>query len=150
MFTIEISPDAPVIAKQQILIPGKPESVWNVLTDIEQWPTWQRAVTHAKLLGEVKSGTPFRWKASGVTLHSNIHTCIPFRYFGWTGKTIGASAVHNWRFDEHGDETLVNVEETLSGFLPRLFSGKFQKDLEKGMKENLDDLLAACLAKRRG
>jgi len=137
---IPINSKAPVIERQQILIPADPAVVWQVLTDINAWPEWQSSVSQAKLRGAPVEGTPFTWKAGGIRLKSSIHTAQPSFAFGWTGKTWGASAVHNWMLEPQPEGTLVKVEESLKGFLPLLFRAKFQKDLGRGMELNLREL----------
>lgn len=67
----------------------------------------------------------------------------PKTMFGWTGKTIGASAIHNWIFAENNGITTVQVKESLQGVLPRLFKRYFQNNLDNGVKNNLEELKIA-------
>lgn len=60
--------------------------------------------------------------------------------FGWTGTTIGTSAVHNWTFADRDGSTLVKVEESLEGMLPRLFKRYFQRTLDQGIQTSLEEL----------
>ena len=141
---IPINTNAPVIARDQIIIQAPVEKVWDVLTNISKWPDWQKAVTEARVSGDIQEGMEFRWKAEGLSFQSKIHTCSPMVMFGWTGKTWGAYAIHNWYFTRKGNETLVTVEESLQGVFPWLFRNYFQKNLETGVKKNLEDLRAAA------
>ncbi len=140
---IPINNLAPVKSEGEIEISAPVNQVWQVLTNIDNWPSWQTEVTEAHLLGELEEGTSFKWKAGGLHFSSNIHTIVPKTSFGWTGKTIGASAVHNWYFEEQAGKTVVRVEESLQGVFPRLFSRYFQKNLDKGIQQNLTDLKMA-------
>lgn len=63
--------------------------------------------------------------------------------FGWTGKTLGASAIHNWVFEKKDEKTIVTVEESLQGLLPSLFRKYFQKNLDAGIITNLKELKSA-------
>lgn len=47
---IPINTNAPVIAKFKMVINAPSEIVWNVLTSIDTWPEWQKAVTKAHLI----------------------------------------------------------------------------------------------------
>jgi hypothetical protein len=143
---IPVNPNAPVVERQQILVQAPPEAVWQVLADINHWPEWQSAISEAQLKGDLAEGTAFDWKAGGIPFKSVIHTARPGNSFGWTGKTFGASAIHNWQFEGAEGGTLVSVEESLQGFLPALLKGKFRKDLKKGMLENLLELKARAEA----
>ena len=143
---IPINPNAPVKSSDIIEINAPIDSVWQVLTQINKWPSWQKDVTEANLLGELKEGTQFKWKAGGLSFNSKIHTIVPKHMFGWTGKTIGASAIHNWTFEDKGNKTIVKVEESLQGVFPRLLGGYFQRNLDTGVKTNLEELKIASEA----
>ena len=141
---IPVNKNAPVYSRLTIEIYAPLPKVWDVLTTIEEWPAWQSDVKEARLNGPVEEGTAFVWKAGGLTFHSMIHTHEPGRQFGWTGKTLGANAIHNWTFSETDEGTLVEVEECLQGFLPSLFKKSFQKTLDSGMAKNLAELKNAA------
>ncbi|MCL6523124.1 MAG: SRPBCC family protein [Thermoflavifilum sp.] len=140
---IPINEDAPVKTRNQIEINAPIDTVWEILTDIHNWPTWQKAVTKTEVFGEIKVGTKFNWKANGLSFKSKIHTVNLRAMFGWTGKTLGASAIHNWILKEKGNQTIVIVEESLQGVLPRLFRNYFQKSLNSGVMINLRELKTA-------
>lgn len=140
---IPINDNAPVKSKNQIEINAPVNVVWQTLTDISDWTRWQKAVTETKVLGEIKEGTPFNWKAGGLSFKSKIHTANPVSMFGWTGKTLGASAIHNWVFEKKDEKTIVTVEESLQGLLPSLFRKYFQKNLDAGIITNLKELKSA-------
>lgn len=144
-----INENAPVQSACSVEINAPADRVWKVLTAISQWPSWQESVTETKLYGELKAGTRFDWKAGGIRFRSVIHTSHPFAEFGWTGTTLGASAIHNWIFEEKDNRTLVTVQESLEGVLPRLFRRYFQKNLDAGMLKNLQELKAAAESSTR-
>lgn len=144
---IPVNENAPVKSEGAIEIAAPTELVWQVLTGINDWPTWQRDVTESALPGELREGAEFEWKAGGISFRSKIHTMTEKRMFGWTGKTIGASAIHNWRFAEREGTTTVTVEESLQGLFPRLFRTYFQKNLDMGIQKNLEELRSASEAR---
>ena len=139
-----INENAPVVEKQHILIPESPQRVWEILSDIDKWPEWQSEVTQAEITGEVQEGTVFKWKAGGISFTSKLHTVLESQAIGWTGKTFGTRAVHNWRLEKKNGGTMVYVEESLEGFLPKLLKKSFSKNLHEGMKKNLNELSSAC------
>lgn len=140
---VQINDQAPVKANSQAEIDAPLFSVWNILTNITGWPSWQKAVTKTKVSGDISEGTVFHWKAGGFSFISKIHTSVPYSAFGWTGTTIGVSAIHNRRFEVRDNKTIVTVEESLQGFLPKLFRKYFQKNLEAGILTNLKELKTA-------
>jgi len=147
---IPINKNAPVQSGNQIEIQAPVDVIWNVLTDIQNWPKWQKAVTETVVEGKIEEGTTFRWKAGGLSFKSRIHTSKPRTAFGWTGTTIGASAIHNWTFTEKDQRTtIVVVEESLEGLLPKLFRKNFQKNLDHGVLKNLKELKEAAEKKNQ-
>jgi len=140
---IPINQKAPVKSEGEIEISASIDTVWQILTQIDDWSKWQKNVTESKLEGNLKEGVIFKWKAGGVSFVSKIHTIKPKNMFGWTGKAIGASAIHNWTFSINNNSTKVQVEESLQGVLPRFFRKYFQKNLDSGVKNNLEELKIA-------
>ncbi|MCB0464081.1 MAG: SRPBCC family protein [Aequorivita sp.] len=140
---IPINEEAPVKSHSAIVINAPTEKVWQILTKINDWPTWQSEVTESNLKEELKEGVEFRWKAGGLSFTSQIHTVEPNIKFGWTGKTFGASAIHNWFFKDEGAKTTVYVDESLQGMLPKIFKRYFQKNLDNGVQKNLMELKIA-------
>lgn len=141
---IEINEKAPAVSRQNIFIQAPIEKIWSVLTSINEWPSWQSAVKEATLKGMLAEGTEFVWKSGGLIFHSKIHTCDPYHSFGWTGKTIGAQAIHNWKFEVKENGIIVSEEECLQGFFVLLMKKNFQKSLTEGMAKSLEELKAAC------
>lgn len=137
---ISVNPNAPVTAQNELLIDATPSRIWEVLSEINQWPSWQSEVTEAQIHGLLAVGMEFSWRAGGISFVSKIHTTESPVYLGWTGKTIGAYAIHNWTLEEQNGKTLVKVEESLEGILPAWLTGFFLKNLEKGMLKNLEEL----------
>ena len=140
---ISINKNAPVKSTGAIEINAPIDKVWQILTSINDWPSWQSEVTESNLKGDLEEGTTFKWKAGGLSFTSQIHTVEAKTKFGWTGKTIGASAIHNWFFSFENGKTLIKVEESLQGVFPKLFKNYFQKNLDKGVELNLKELKSA-------
>ncbi len=144
---IPINENASVKSKNQIEIDAPIDTVWKILTDINNWTNWQKAVSETVVHGEIKEGTKFNWKAGGLSFKSKIHTENSKSMFGWTGTTFGASAIHNWTFEAKDNKTIVKVEESLQGLFPKLFRGYFQRNLDSGVITNLEELKIASEAK---
>ena len=134
---ISINKNAPVSHHTQIEIFAPIEKVWKTLTEIKNWPNWQKNVTKIQIDGDPEENKSFKWRADNLIFTSTIHTMKKYAEFGWTGKIFGAKAIHNWTFKELNSKTIVQVEESLQGIFPFIFKNKFQKNLEKGMMENL-------------
>lgn len=139
-----INNNAPVKCSKSILINARREKVWAVLTGINEWATWQKEISRPLLKGNLATGAIFTWRTGGVQITSTLHTLEAYSRFGWTGKTFGLFAIHNWILKEMGGQTEVAVEESMEGLLARLFKKAFNRNLEKGMHYWLEALKKAC------
>jgi uncharacterized protein YndB with AHSA1/START domain len=139
-----INNNAPVTCSKTITINASSENVWAVMTNIDNWASWQTDIRKPKLNGELKPETTFDWTTGGVKIHSTLHTVEPFKNFGWTGKTFGMFAIHNWTLTESNGKTIVSVEESMEGFFAKLMKNTFNKSMEKGMQNWLDLLKQEC------
>ena len=139
-----INNNAPVKCSKSIVIAAPSTKVWAVLTNINNWANWQTEISKPKLNGELQPNTTFDWKTGGVKIHSTLHTVEPFSQFGWTGKTFGMLAIHNWKLTDVKGETSVLVDESLEGLLASLFKKSFLNKLEKSMQVWLNLLKKEC------
>ena len=137
---MEIDQNAPMAARKEIVIAAPNEKVWQVLTDIDHWSEWQSDVTTAKLDGELKKGTGFRWKAKGLNIVSRLQLVQPGERIGWTGDSVGMKAIHIWKLTSEGVGTRVTTEESLSGWLTRLMKLFDPTFLEKSLEASLQIL----------
>jgi hypothetical protein len=139
---VEVNSAAPAIATGDIEIQAKPESVWDVLADIDNWPSWNPDVKEAKLTGGLKVGSSFRWKAGPGTITSTLEQVDRPREIGWAGRTMGIIAVHVYRLESSGEGTMVHTEESFDGLIARLLKGPTRRTLQKGIDGGLASLKA--------
>jgi hypothetical protein len=140
-----INNNAPVKCSKSITINADAEKVWKVLTGINNWPIWQKDISMSKINGELRPETTFVWKSGGVRILSTLHTVVPHKQFGWTGKTMGIYAIHNWNLTYIDGKTTVHVQESMDGILARVFRNSLGKNLEVGMQKWLEFLKSAAL-----
>ncbi len=116
-----IQENAPVKASLEITVNASPERVWGLLTDVKNWPRWQRDISKAEISGPLQSGTAFSWNA-GTDIRSRIALVEPLEQFAWTGTAYKAKAIHVWKLRRlPGDRTLVKTNESMEGFLLTMF-----------------------------
>lgn len=132
-----INNNAPAVAASEIEIAADPEIVWDVMTKIDRWPTWNPDIEEVFLDGEVAEGSEFRWKSGPGMIKSTIRHMERARFLAWTGKTLGIKAIHIWRMEPQDGHTLVRTEESWEGFVVRMFRGRMQKTLENAINAGL-------------
>lgn len=133
----DIDRNAPAVGSGEIRIGASPEVVWDVIADIEHWPGWNQDIASASLEGDLVEGTTFRWKSGRSTITSTLRVVDPPRRLGWTGRTLGITAIHDWRLEPADGGTLVRTDESWGGLLARLFSGYSRKTIEKAIASGL-------------
>jgi hypothetical protein len=128
---------APVFAEDALEVAADAETIWDIMSDFERWPTWNRDVRDVVVEGPVAVGTTFRWRAGPGTIRSTLETVERPRYLAWTGKTLGIKAVHVWRIEPSGAGSRIAIEESWEGLMARLGRRSFQKTLQKACSDGL-------------
>ncbi len=139
---MDINRDAPATAEGEIQIAADPETVFSVMSAIDEWPSWNPDIESVKLEGEVRPDTVFRWRSGPSSLTSTLRVVDPPREIAWTGTTMSIKAVHVFRFEPKDGGTLARSEESWEGFIARLFKGYSRKTLDKGIRRVLAHLRA--------
>jgi uncharacterized membrane protein len=138
----EIDATAPVWSTGEIEIDAPVDVVWDVLTHISDWPSWNPDVKSVSVNGLVGEGMSFRWKAGPTTISSTIRYLDRLRGIAWTGDTMGIDAIHVWHFEPRGERTVVRTEESYDGFATHLLRRSLQRVLDKGLTDGLQYLKA--------
>jgi hypothetical protein len=137
---MDVNPAAPAIARGQIEIAASAETVWQVLTEIGNWPKWNPDVKSASLDGSLAAGTKFRWKAGPGTITSTIGTVEPPRRIDWAGTTFGIKAIHVHELERREANTLVRSAESWDGLPVRVLRRSMGKNLQKAIDSGLQHL----------
>ena len=137
-----IDAGAPVLGESELEIEARPEAVWDVLTDVESWPTWNPDVKSASLQGTVAEGSTFRWKAGPGTIKSTIRHVERPSLIAWTGTTFGIKAHHVYALEARGTATLVKTTESYDGLVARVFRRQLTKTLDRALVDGLQHLKA--------
>ena len=130
---MEINRNAPATADGELRIDADPETVFSVISAIDQWPSWNPDIKSVSAEGPVQPGTVFRWKAGPSSLTSTLQVVDPPREIAWTGTTMGIKAVHVFRFQASDGGTLARSEESWEGLLASLLKGYSRRTLDKGI-----------------
>jgi hypothetical protein len=136
---MDIDRQAPAIAAGEVQIAAPVDTVWQVISDVRNWPTWNSDIASMAVEGPVEPGTEFRWKFGSARLVSDLQVVDPPREIGWTGVSMGIHAVHVFRLESRDGGTNVRSEESFRGIIASLMKGYSRKVLQRG----IDSILAA-------
>jgi uncharacterized protein YndB with AHSA1/START domain len=134
---IEVNKEAPAIGVAEALVKAPIEMVWSILTNFKSWPSWNKNVSKIQLQGDVKIGTSFVWVAGGSKIVSRLEEVDAPNRLAWSGKTLGIRALHVWIFEKKDEGTHVHTEESLDGFIVRLFTGIMKKILTTRLNQSV-------------
>lgn len=143
MAQVDIERNAPAVGSAEAAVGAPVEVVWHVLSDLGNWPAWNRSVTAIRVNGAVEAGTTFDWKAGGMKISSRLEEVTPPLRIAWTGRMFGVRAVHVWELAAEGSGTRVRTRESFAGWLARLLPGTMRKALAKALEQGLAALKAA-------
>jgi Polyketide cyclase / dehydrase and lipid transport len=106
---------APVIAHHEVDIQAALDTVWELHTDINAWPTWQSDITAARLDGALEPGASFDWTSYGLSVTSTIYDVAERSRLLWGGTADGITGVHEWVFSETPGGVHVTTDESFAG-----------------------------------
>jgi short-subunit dehydrogenase len=111
-------PRPPIDVRNQIVAPAAAERVWDLLADVEGWPSWYRACRWVR----VEPAGSFRWKAHPIALRSTVVASDRPGSFTFIADARGLHAEHAFtlRPAPDGPGTVVLSHETQTGPLPWL------------------------------
>jgi uncharacterized protein YndB with AHSA1/START domain len=146
---VKVNERAPAVASAEVEVHADPETVWKVLTSIDEWPSWNPDVRSAFLEDGLTEGSRFRWKAGPGTITSTLQRIERPRLIAWTGTTFGIKAVHVHRLEPQGEGTAVSSEESWEGLPVRILRRWMQRTLDQGVTAGLEHLKAAAERRAR-
>ncbi len=132
-----INERAPVVARGEIEIEAPAGVVWELMSGIDQWPTWNPEIRSARLEGTLAAGSTFKWRAGPGEITSTLREVRPPEWIEWTGTTFGIRAVHVWRVRAAGPSTIAATEESWEGLPVRLLRGQSQRRLDAAISSGL-------------
>jgi len=134
--------------KTSIIIKAKPEKVWEVFTDFNQYPKWNPFIT--SLTGEVKEGNKIKIQCDGTSLKPRILAYTKNKELVWFGRLFIKglfNGEHRFVLKYNGKgTTLFEQSEEFNGILVKSFSKKIDHQIKEGfelMNEKLKEQVEA-------
>ena len=106
---------APVISRHRRRIDAPVALLWDLHTTPDNWPTWQRDIASAQMVGAFEVGNSIRWATTdGFAVTSTIYQLETGRRVLWGGTAEQITGIHEWIFEPDGDGTVVLTNESWS------------------------------------
>ena len=125
------------------VIQSEIKAIWKLMSEVNRWPEWNKAISFARLEGVFVKGTPFRW-TSGVNIRSTLEDVIINKRIVWSTKSVGVKTVQSWEFKRTDEGVLVFVSQSAEGWLTKIASQAVTKKLHKNLNEFLFSLKRAA------
>jgi uncharacterized protein YndB with AHSA1/START domain len=135
---------APVIAYHEVDIQAPLDTVWQLHTDVNAWPTWQYDITAAHLDGVFEPGASFDWTSFGFSVKSTIYEVAERARVLWGGTAGGITGVHEWTFQESEGGVHVVTNESFAGEPVGADVAGMQSQLDASLMSWLGHLKAAA------
>jgi hypothetical protein len=111
----DVDIDAPVRAHHETDIDAPLDTVWQLHTDVNAWPSWQAEITAAHIDGAFQPGASFEWTSYGFTVVSTIYAVAERARVLRGGTAGGITGVHEWVFSETPTGVHVATNESFAG-----------------------------------
>jgi short-subunit dehydrogenase/uncharacterized protein YndB with AHSA1/START domain len=144
----------PIEVRNETVILASAERVWNLLTDVEGWPSWYRACRWVRVestdsaasTGSAARLASFRWKAHPIALRSTVVATDRPHSFAFVADARGLHAERTFtlRPTPDGLSTVVVSHETQVGLLPWLGRVFLAPRLHAANQAMFDDLARAA------
>ena len=144
----------PIEVRNETVIRASADRVWDLLADVEKWPSWYRACRWVRVestgttasTATVARPASFRWKAHPVALRSTVVAADRPHTFAFVADAWGLHAERTFtlRSTPDGLGTVVVSHETQVGPLPwlgRVFLARWLRAANQAM---FDDLARAA------
>jgi hypothetical protein len=110
------------------LVRAPRQLVWRVFSDLTAWPDWN-PLSRGQAPGQsLEPGARLDlWlRPLGLPLlvRAQVLEAIPAQAVGWRGGAWGITSEQHYTFEDHGPQTLVGFQESLSGW-PLLLARPF-------------------------
>lgn len=151
---VTTAPPPPIEVRNEIVIRASAERVWDLLTDVESWPSWYRACRWVRVESTGRAASPggaarpvsFRWKAHPVILRSTVVAAERPHSFAFVAdaKGLHAERAFTVRPAADGLGTVVNSHETQVGVVARLGRLYLARRLRAANQAMFEDLARAA------
>jgi Polyketide cyclase / dehydrase and lipid transport len=135
---------APVVSRHSAVIASTIDTLWQLHTDVNAWPTWQKAIDRARLDDPFQPGATFTWETYNLTIVSTVYQIEPQRHTLWGGPSDGITGIHAWTFTPADGGVRVDTEESWSGDPVTADTAGMQAALDASLKAWLEHLRVAA------
>jgi uncharacterized protein YndB with AHSA1/START domain len=113
--------------ERKVEVPASAETTWQVIADVESWPSWTPTFERVELQGPLEEGTKVRIKQPGRgAVTYEIQELEPGRRFQWGSRGAGNDQSADHVVEPTGpDSSAVTLTFEMTGVLGGIVGGLF-------------------------
>jgi carbon monoxide dehydrogenase subunit G len=133
---------------ERVVINASPAAIWQVLADVERWPTWTPTVLSVEPVTRDGFRVGAKYRVTQPKLRPAVYEVterIPHQVFTWVQKAAGAKMIADHRltaFDGSGTE--VELSFSTEGLLGALLGSMYSKTIADYVKTEAKSLKQHC------
>lgn len=138
---------------QKFITPARPDTVWQVLADVEHWCDWTPTIVEIKPLSKSGLTVGAQYRVSQPKLRPAIYEvteCVPNRAFTWMHKVPGGAMIADHRLSPHDGATEVELSFTTKGILAGMVGKIFFRTISGYVATEAKSLKSRCDSLREG
>ncbi|WP_425391678.1 SRPBCC family protein [Ekhidna sp.] len=110
-----INENASIRDSHSTIINANIDKVWDILTDMEDWPNWNPEIKKVTLEGEIAEGTTFKWVQGRTHGISQIQVVKKPALLAWTSKAKFVKRIYVWTLESDEGQTIATVSASFQG-----------------------------------
>ncbi|MEQ9230642.1 MAG: SRPBCC family protein [Cyclobacteriaceae bacterium] len=118
-----INENASIRDRQSLIINAPIQKVWDILSDVKNWPTWNKEIKSAEC-DKVEVGAEFNWTIRLTHFSSTFQVVDAPTLLTWTGKSKLVKSIFVWNLEASDEQTILTVEESVEGFILPVFNNQ--------------------------
>ena len=133
---------------ERVVINASPAAIWQVLADVERWPTWTPTVLSVEPVTRDGFRVGAKYRVTQPKLRPAVYEVterVPHQVFTWVQKAAGAKMIADHRltaFDGSGTE--VELSFSTEGLLGALLGSMYSKTIADYVKTEAKSLKQHC------
>jgi carbon monoxide dehydrogenase subunit G len=132
---------------EQFVTAARPETVWQVLADVEHWHDWTPTIQQIEPLdaGGLRTGARYRVVQPGLQpAVYEVTVCIPDQVFTWAYRLPGGEMVADHRVMTRNGQTEVELSFSSKGLIADILGMLFSKTIRKLVATEAGSLKRKC------
>ena len=133
---------------ERVIIKASPTAIWQVLADVERWPSWTPTVLSVEPVTRDGFKVGAKYRVTQPKLRPGVYEVterVPHEAFTWVQKSAGATMIAEHRLTAaDGNGTEVEFAFATKGLLGAIAGSRYSKLITEYVKTEAKSLKQHC------